>query len=235
MSCAREQAAFDAEVERAATNVHMRSTPVSAPAYASPSVQRMQFSPIASEEESLYDSGAEWAARQCGAMTQPPPYEAATELQPLTAWVAKREAERARLGACAQQPSSAYAPGLYSGELLHDRAAAGGGGPLDAHQPGNGDWSAYQEIPPEQLRRTAPEASVHAHRASGGGDRPVSTVPRVEDEQYLNLPRTPPQETYVKVLNVPLATTGAVAFDERRVNAAGAERGRGKAPGQRDF
>ena len=105
---------------------------------------------------------------------------------------------------------------------------------MDAHQPGNGDWSAYQEIPPEQLRRTAPEASVHAHRASGGDGRPVSTVPRVEDEQYLNLPCTPPQETYVKVLNVPLATTGAVAFDEKRVNAAGNERGRGKAPGQRE-
>ena len=97
---------------------------------------------------------------------------------------------------------------------------------MDAHQPGIGDWSAYQEIQPEQLRRAAPEASVHAPRASGGEDRPVSTVPRDADVVYLNLPRTPRQETFAKVLNVPLATTGAVAFDEMRVNAAGAERGR---------
>ena len=214
--------------------MHMRSTPVSAHAYVSPSVQRTQFSPIASEEELLYDSGAEWAARQCGAMTQPPPYEEVTELQPLAAWDARREAERAGMGAYAQQPSFAYAPGQYSGEPLHDRAAARGGGPLDAHQPSNGDRRAHQEIPPDQLCRTAPEASVNAHRASGGDGRPVRTVPRVEEEQYLNLPSAAPQETQVKVLNVPLATTGAVACDERRVNAAGNERGRAKAPGQRE-
>ena len=38
---AREQAAFDAEVEQAAADVNIRSTPVSAHAYGSPSVQRL--------------------------------------------------------------------------------------------------------------------------------------------------------------------------------------------------
>ena len=144
------------------------STPVSASAFASPSVRRTQLSPIANEEEELvYDSGAEWAARMCGATSPPPPYEADTELVPLTAWDAKREAAMARLGAPAQQPSSAYAPGPYSGELPHSRSAAGGGGPLDARQPVIGDWSAYQEIQPEPLRRAAPEAPV-ARTAQAG-------------------------------------------------------------------
>ena len=164
---AREQAAFDAEVEQAAADVNIRSTPVSAHAYGSPSVQRLQFDPIASEEEGPYDSGAEWGARRCGGMPQPPPYDEVTQLQPLAAWDARREAERAGMGAYAQQPSFAYAPGQYSGEPLHDRAAARGGGPLDAHQPSNGEWRAHQEIPPDQLRRTAPEASVHAHAQAG--------------------------------------------------------------------
>ena len=87
---------------------------------------------------------------------------------------------------------------------------------MDAHQHGIGDGSAYQEIQPEQLRRAAPEAPVHAHRASGGDVRPVSTVPRDADEVYRSLPRTPPQETFAKVAHVPSATTGAVAFDEMR-------------------
>ena len=115
-----------------------------------------------------------------------------------TAWDAKREAAMARLGAPAQQPSSAYAPGPYSGELPHSRPAAGGGEPLEARPSVIGDWSAYQEIHPEQLRRAAPEPPVHAHRGSGGDVRPVSTVPRDADELYRSLPRTA-QETSVKV------------------------------------
>ena len=85
------------------------------------------------------------------------------------------------------------------------------------------------------MRRAAPEAPVHAHSGSGGDVRPVSTVPRDADELYRSLPRTPPpQETFAKVAYVPSATTGAVPFDEMGANAAGAGRGRGKAPGQRE-
>ena len=93
--------------------MNIRSTPVSAHAYGSLSVQRLQFDPIASEEEGPYDSGAEWGARRCGGMPQPPPYDEVTQLQPLAAWDARREAERAGMGAYAQQPSFAYAPGQY--------------------------------------------------------------------------------------------------------------------------
>ena len=68
----------------------MMSTPVSAPARA-PFIQQ-QLSPTASEQEFTYDSDAEREGRQHNSDSQPPPYDADTELVEYTAMSAKLRA-----------------------------------------------------------------------------------------------------------------------------------------------
>ena len=105
---------------------------------------------------------------------------------------------------------------------------------MDARPPVIGDWSAYREIHPEQLRRAVSEPPVHAYRGSGGDGRPVRNVPVDADDLLRSLQRTA-QETSVKVAYVPSATTGAVAFDEMRANAADAGKGKARHLGRESF
>ena len=106
---------------------------------------------------------------------------------------------------------------------------------MDAHPPVIGEWSAYREILTDhQLRRAASEQPVHAHRRGGSDGGPVRNVAVDAEDLLRSLQRTA-QETSVKVAYAPSATTGAVAFDEMRADAADAGKGRGKAPRQREL
>ena len=104
-------------------------TPVSAPTRA-PFVQQ-QLSPISSEEEFTYDSAVERKGLDCA--SNPPPYDADTELAKYTARSAKRRADSPGDRDVYVSPGPAYLEGYPGGESPPAGQTACDKETLDAH------------------------------------------------------------------------------------------------------